>query len=150
MAYGLPQFPNQMPQRSWWSRVWPVALPMGGCFATACACIALLGGVLISGVYALRGSEPAATGVRAVETSNRAKLLLGEPITSGWIVTGTMNVSGPDGTVNITLPVHGPKASGKVTVQGTRRNAAWFYSAIFLVMDSSGERVVLSTTPGPR
>ncbi len=147
MGYGMPQFPGQTRRDSWWSRNWPLLVPMGGCISTLCACLLLIGGLFGSWAWTLRSSDPVNTAVRAVEANTRAKGLLGEPLSTGWLITGNLNLNGADGSVNATVPVSGPTGSGKVTVIGTRRNSAWTYTSITLVMDNGTDRVTLSTTP---
>jgi hypothetical protein len=66
---------------------------------------------------------------------------LGEPIESGWWITGSINVSGSSGNVDVAIPISGPKGSGTLYVVGTRSAGRWQYSTMEVELSGRPGRV---------
>lgn len=126
--------PPPPPQRSWWSRNWKWALPVGGCLLPLVLCG---GGGLIFffGVYgaitgAIRSSDAYSEGMARARANPEVVAALGEPIESGFWIGGNIETSGPSGTVDVSIPISGPKGSGTLYVEGTRSANRWQYSTM--------------------
>lgn len=61
------------------------------------------------------------------EISNNRQVidLIGEPIQPGWLVMGSVNTSGPEGSASLEYSIEGPNGSGKVYVYASRTVGEW-------------------------
>ena len=100
-----------------------------------CCC----GGLLGSGGLAMRAmgqSDAAQAAVRHLEADPALAEMLGTPVTVGWLVSGSIATGGATTTLDLALPVSGPKGAGTLYVQGTQTaGGAWEYQVFTLVMD---------------
>jgi len=121
------------PQRSWWSRNWKWALPVG-CLLPLVLCgggaVVFFG--LIYGVVtgAIRSSDAYQEGMSRARSNPEVVAALGEPIESGWLISGSINVNGPSGNADVSIPISGPKGSGTLSIVGTRSAGRWQYSTM--------------------
>ncbi len=67
---------------------------------------------------------------------------LGSPIKTGYFLQGKVNISGGSGRARLTIPVEGPKGSGDVYVEATKRLGQWQLQALVFQADN-GERIDL-------
>ena len=109
-----------------------VVLGAGGC------------GTLIFGVFSLLKSSDAYTaGLQHVQSNEEVKKLIGTPIEPGFMMSGSINLSGSSGNADISFPVSGPNGSGHVYVIGTKREGTWQYSTMNFIQESSSEKINL-------
>jgi hypothetical protein len=132
------------PQSSWWSRNWKWALPVG-CLLPVVLCgggLAVFFFVVFGAVTgAIRSSDAYTEGMARARANPEVVAALGEPIESGFWITGNINVSGPSGNVDVAIPISGPKGSGTLYVVGTRSAGRWQYSAMEVELPGRPGRV---------
>ena len=68
---------------------------------------------------------------------------LGEPIESGFWISGSINVDGPSGDVDVSIPISGPKGSGTLYVVGNRSAGRWQYSRMEVEVSGRPSRIDL-------
>lgn len=68
---------------------------------------------------------------------------LGEPIKSGLIVAGNINVSGPAGAADLSIPISGPKGRGTVYLKATKSMGEWTFEELVVKIEGTGERIDL-------
>ncbi len=95
-----------------------------------CAGLALLAviGVVVFGwaVFgSIRSSAPYQVAMEEVRRNPLAREALGEPITEGFFVGGTVNVTPASGDAKLAIPVEGPKGAGDVHVEAVKRAGEW-------------------------
>src|ERR1700689_3179579 len=114
--------PNQFPQagaptmmpnqnRSWLGRNWIWLL----------AAFFVCGAVFVVGIFALimgamRSSDVAREATARAQSNAVLAQRLGSPISEGWFVGGSINVSPGAGDADLSVPVSGPKGKGTVYV----------------------------------
>jgi len=130
--------------RKWIWLVVAVLAVMGfGCIGCAG-----LTGAGVYGIFSLLKSNPAyKEALQLVENDSRAQAMLGTPIEAGWFVNGEVHESGPSGSAEFSIPVSGPKGSGRVDVVARKVNGEWIITLLQLVMDGSHERLLLIGEP---
>ena len=141
-----PPQPPQPPQRGWWSRNWKWALPVG-CLLP----ILLCGGgflVFFFVIYgavtgAIKNSDAYQEGMARARANPEVVAALGEPIESGWLISGSINVEGSGGNVDVSIPISGPKGSGTLYVVGTRSAGRWQYSRMEVEVPGRPSRIDL-------
>lgn len=156
--------PNQFPQataptlmqnqnRSWLGRNWKWLL----------AAIFVCGAVFVVGIFtlimgAMRGSDVAREATARAQANALVGQRLGTPISEGWIVGGSINVSPGAGDADLSVPISGPKGKGTVYVRAQKIGGAWAYNLMEAAIEGSGERIDLlasaaaaasSETPSP-
>src|ERR1700676_4685873 len=128
--------PNQ--RRSWLGRNWKKLL----------AAVFVCGLVFVVGIVALimatMGSSDVATEAFARAQSNTLVAeRLGAPISEGWFVGGSINVSPGSGDADLSVPISGPKGKGTVYVKAQKSAGAWAYSLMVATTDGSSEKIDL-------
>ena len=87
-------------RRSWWGRNWKWVVP-AGCLVPVVICGGFVA-LLITVVFgAIKSSGAYTESLALVKQHPVAQQLLGDPIEPGFIVTGSINVSGPSGDAGL-------------------------------------------------
>ena len=135
---------EQPPRGSWWSRNWKWALPVG-CLLPIVLCG---GGVVVFAVLiygavtgSIKSSDAYAEGMARTRANSEVVAQLGEPIESGFWVSGSISVNGPSGNVDVSIPISGPKGSGTLYIVGTRNAGRWQYSTMEVEIPGRAARV---------
>ena len=97
----------------------------------------------------LKSNEPYQHAVQVVARDARAQKALGTPIKPGWLVSGSVNVSGPSGDADLSIPVRGPSSSGTVYVVAKKSAGRWQYQTLDLQLEGVEERINLLPAGGP-
>ncbi|NJN21145.1 MAG: hypothetical protein HC812_08090 [Leptolyngbya sp. RL_3_1] len=92
--------------------------------------ISLFGSIFYGIIAFLKASHAYQTALDSVQTNEKVKALIGEPIEAGFWVSGEVELSGSSGAADLTLPVTGPKGAGTVYVVGRKTDGAWHYSTL--------------------
>jgi len=140
---GIPQagltpklMPNQ--RRSWLGRNW------GKLLAAAFLCMVLFVGAIVTLlVGAIRGSDVAKEAVARAQSNALVMQRLGAPISEGWFVGGSINVSPGSGDADLSVPISGPKGKGTVYVKAQKSAGAWAYNLMVATVDGSSEKIDL-------
>lgn len=150
---GIPQataptptlMPNQ--RRSWLGRNW------GKLLAAAFLCMILfVAGIGTLLMAAMRGSDVAKEAVARSQANALVTQRLGAPISEGWFVGGSINVSPGSGDADLSVPISGPKGKGTVYVKAQKSAGAWAYSLMLATVDGTSDKIDLlanATASGP-
>ncbi len=120
----------------------PVALI--GCAATLIFFIGVLGfigGIGFLVINSMKSSDIYRTALELVRSHPETQQKMGEPIEAGWYVMGSISKNGSDETVNLTVPLSGPYASGTLYVRGDKKAGMVGFRDLALVLDGSEERI---------
>ncbi len=151
MTLAPPPLPPIAPPKQWWDRNWKWALPVG-CLTALVAFLsiaALLVYLVMSLVMAMMKSTDAyKTALASARANSAVTTVLGTPIVEGWFTTGSVNLEGSTGRIDIAIPVSGPRGSGYVYVVGTKSRNLWTYTTLVAQIDGSNQRIDLAP-PAP-
>ncbi|NUQ66028.1 MAG: hypothetical protein HUU20_26505 [Pirellulales bacterium] len=140
--YGPTTFEAEPPRRSWWSRNWLWAVPVG-CLAMVLGCGGCCLGVFGTALYALKSSPPYQMALEKVRTSPQVIEELGEPIEeAGWFPTGNVNVKNGGGDALLDFDVAGPKGRAHVQARARRINGEWGLTTVEVTL-ADGKRIPL-------
>jgi cytochrome oxidase complex assembly protein 1 len=133
---------EQPQKKSWWSRNWKWFVPIG------CLGLLVIGvGVIVLFVSIIFGalkSSDAYTQALAKARANPTVISeLGQPIEPGWLVSGSVNVSGPSGNADLSIPVSGPKKSGTIYVVARKSAGEWQFNRLEVDVEGRGSRINL-------
>ncbi|MDT5268796.1 MAG: hypothetical protein QOH49_982 [Acidobacteriota bacterium] len=147
---GTFQQPQQQP-KGCLGRNWKWMLPVG-CLGLILAGVALIGGIVLVAMSALKSSEVYQGALKVVQTHPAAVERLGQPVKDGWLVKGTVKIDGSSGSANFEIPVTGPKSSGTLYVGATSPHGTWMYDKLDLVVGGETisllDRNVMQPPPG--
>lgn len=141
-----PYTPQPSPRRSWFNRNWKWAVPVG-CLAGLLLFVGALA-ILFFLIYgavttAIRSSDAYEVGMAQARANPDLKTALGEPIESGFWLSGSINVNGSSGNVDVSIPISGPKGTGTLYVVGTRSAGRWQYSTMAAEVPGRSGRIDL-------
>lgn len=97
-----------------------------------CLGLIVLVGSCVVGVFTLvsgsiKSSGPYAQGLEMARQSPAVVAALGEPIETGWMVSGSINVSGSSGEADLAIPLEGPDGEGKLYVVADKEAGEWTF-----------------------
>ena len=81
--------------------------------------------------------------LEAAKESAELREALGTPIEPGWIVTGSVNVSGSAGDARLSFDVSGPKGEATIHLEAVKRAGVWHYGLIEAELEGDGRRLDL-------
>lgn len=88
-------------------------------------------------------SEVVRQALAQVQSNTALQARLGAPIEKGRMSSGTINESGPDGSADVEIPLHGPKGQGDLYAVATKSAGVWSFSTLAFRPDGSSERMDL-------
>jgi hypothetical protein len=104
--------------------------------------------VIVSFVFgAIRSSDAYKTALAKAKTDPRVVNSLGSPITGGFFVSGTTNVSGSSGQADLTVPISGPKGKGTIYFVASKFAGKWTFSKLMVEVADTGQRIDLIEDP---
>ncbi|HEX7313693.1 MAG TPA: cytochrome c oxidase assembly factor Coa1 family protein [Pyrinomonadaceae bacterium] len=130
-SFQQPQQPQQ--QKGCLGRNWKWMLPVG-CLGLLLGVAALVGGIVLVAMSAIKSSEVYKGALGVVQTHPAAIERLGQPIKDGWFVSGNVKFDASGGNANFAIPVSGPKGSGTVHVRAVSPDGTWMYERLDLVV----------------
>jgi hypothetical protein len=138
--------PNQ--GRSWLGRNWKKLL----------AAMFLCGAIFVVGIFtlimgAMRSSDVAKEAIARAQSSQLLAERLGAPISEGWLVGGSINVSPGAGDADLSLPISGPKGKGTVYVRAQKTAGTWAYLMMVATTEGNNDRIDLlasASAPEPQ
>ena len=109
--------------------------------------LVVLGGGIVGIVFVaisfLRSNAATQGALERLQAHPQAVEALGEPITMGWQLSGNINISGPSGDADLSIPVSGPRGAGTLYVEAEKQAGEWEYQVLELAIDGSSERIDL-------
>ena len=136
--------PSQLQPQSqgWFARHWKAVVGVG-CLGTV-----ILGGAFVAGIFFLvmggiRSSDAYQQAMAKANASPEVVVRLGQPIKPGWMVSGSINVSGPTGDADLAIPVSGPKGKGTIYAVAKKSAGQWTFSRLEVEIEGQPGRVDL-------
>lgn len=129
------------------------------------AAVFLCGVVFVVGIFtlimsAMRSSDVAKEAFARAQSNAVVAQRLGAPISEGWFVGGSINVSPGSGDADLSVPISGPKGKGTVYVTAQKTAGTWAYSLMLATVEGSNDKIDLlavapaavqqSNTPAPQ
>ena len=123
-------------QKGCLGRNWKWMLPVG-CLGLILGVVLLIGGIVFAAMSAIKSSDVYQGALRAAQAHPAAIQRLGEPISDGWLVKGSVKYDGGGGSATLEIPVSGPKKSGTLSVRAINPDGAWMYERLDLAVEGS-------------
>jgi hypothetical protein len=119
-------------QRLW--AIWAVVVYVGA--------IVLFGGIFGSVFYGLRHSDAYELGASTLQTHADAVAALGTPIETGY-PAGSITINGATGRAILSFSASGPKASGRIFLEATKRDGVWSLKNLRLKVEGRDDAIDL-------
>jgi hypothetical protein len=133
---------NPPQQKGWFGRNWKWLVPTG-CLSLVVVAGAVVAAIAYLAFGSIKSSYPYQEAMTRTRSNADAIRELGEPIESGWLVSGNIQITDSSGRADLSIPVSGPKKSGKVYVLATKRMGNWNLSALELEIEGEAKRINL-------
>ena len=135
---------NPPQQKGWFGRNWKWFVPVG------CLSVVLVAVVFVAAVAYLAFGSIKSTYVyqeAIAKTRSNAAVVreLGEPIEPGLLISGRIDVNESSGNADMSIPVSGPKKSGRVYVSAVKKLGKWDFSALEVEVEGKTERINVLT-----
>lgn len=134
---------NSVQKKSWFSRNWPWAVPLGGCLTLIVLLVVFMGSVIFGVSKMFTASTPYMESVAAAQQDEYLQEVLGEPIETDGMMQGEISTTDGSGIANITIPIKGPNGEARIYLSGTKENGQWTYSKMEVVIEETNESVDL-------
>ncbi len=134
---------DHIEQKSWFSRNWGWVVPLGGCLTIILVFIIFLGSVIFGVTELISESTPYKDAMAKVNQDEYVLNLLGEPIETNGIMNGNISFQNDEGSVDISIPIKGPKGEARLYVEGDKRNDTWTYNELYVIISETEEQIDL-------
>jgi hypothetical protein len=135
-----------MPQRgekkSWGVWKW-IGCGCGGCLVAILLVVGLIAAIGGLAFFGLKQADAYKLALERAQHNPAVIAALGEPIEAGLLVSGSVNISGPTGSADISIPISGPEGKGTIYVVATKSAGQWEFSTLEVEIHATGERIDL-------
>lgn len=131
-----------VPPPNWWSRNWKWFVPV--LVVTGIALFAAFFAAIFAFVFGMmKSSEPYQTGLSRARADAAVVAALGEPITPGYLVQGSINGSAASGEASLAIPLKGSHGAATLHVEARKQAGEWHYDTLVVALDEGGQRIDL-------
>ncbi|MBP1641683.1 MAG: hypothetical protein H6Q03_352 [Acidobacteria bacterium] len=129
-------------QRSWWERNWKWVVPAG------CGTVVVLAAIVAGGMVgllfgAMKKSDAYARGLERARADCEVQRELGAPVEAGFFTGGSIQVTGPSGHAELSIPLSGAAAKGTLYVHATKEAGRWTFELLEVEVAGRAERIDL-------
>ncbi len=136
-----PRAPTPKGGRGIW---WLVCSVVAGIFLIFFICAIFTLGIMAALFSGMKSSAPYQQALAAAQTNPQAIQALGEPITPGFLLSGSINLNNNTGNASLAIPVSGPKGKGTIYVEAEKYDNAWHYTRLELQVDGRASPIPLA------
>lgn len=101
----------------------------------ACVGFVALIVALVFGLF--RSSEVYQQALERARRSPQVTRALGEPVEARFWVTGSLNTSGDSGSADLSIPIAGPRGTGRIAVRALREEGVWSFTRLWVTVDGA-------------
>lgn len=131
-------------KRSWLSKNWKWALPLGGCLTIIIGGVIVLGTAIFGFFSSVKSSSGSEKALQLVQQNPQVIEILGEPIEEDGIGNFSVHINNGLKTSEITLPIKGPKGEASLHVKSRGSDDHRVYEIFELQVYETGELVDLT------
>lgn len=128
--------------KSWWDRHWKWVVP-SGCLGCLGLIVAFIVGIAFLVFSALTSTDVYRLGVERAQGHPQVIEALGEPVTTGWMLSGSVNVSGPSGDADLSIPLEGPEGTATLYIVANKEAGIWNFTILEVEIEGEAERIDL-------
>jgi cytochrome oxidase complex assembly protein 1 len=108
------------------------------------------GTVLLTVIFAsFHGSDVYKQALARASADSQVRERLGEPIQTGWFISGQLNVNGDAGNADLSIPVSGPRGKGAIRAVAVKRGGVWRFTTLQVGIDGGDTPIDLLSLQPP-
>ena len=135
---------NPTQQKVWFGRNWKWFVP-AGCLSIVLVAVVFVAAVAYLAFGSIKSSYVYQEAIARTRSNAAVVRELGEPIEPGFLISGNISITDSSGNADISIPVSGPKKSGKVYVSAVKKLGKWDFSALEVEIEGETKRINLLT-----
>jgi hypothetical protein len=140
---------NQQQDKNWWGRNWKWFVPVG-CLGFLVVFVGFIAGIMFLLFGMMKSSDVYKDAVARAQACPSVREALGTPIKEGMFISGNINVSGPSGQANLSIPISGPDGEGTIYVIAAKSVGQWTFSTLVVEIKDTKQRInLLEKKPAP-
>jgi hypothetical protein len=126
----------------WFTRNWKWVVPVG-----------LVSGLILVGAFvgsiffivesSFRQSGCYTQALSRAQANPEILEKIGQPLTPGWLASGNINISGPSGNADISIPISGPRGKGTLYVVAKKSAGEWSFQRLEAEVEGAEHRIDL-------
>lgn len=97
----------------------------------------LIGGIIFGVFGAMKSSDAYAMSMATIRDNEQVKAALGEDISAGFFLSGSIKVEGAEGLASLQIPLKGSRGSGVAYTRAVKQAGAW--QILLLVVRVAGQ-----------
>ena len=133
---------QQPEKKGWWSRNWKWFVPVGCLSMLAVGAVVIV--LIVTLVFgALKSSDVYKQALTKATANPTVISELGEPIEAGWMVSGSISVTGSSGEADISIPISGPRKSATIYAVGQKSAGQWKFARLEVEVPNRPPRINL-------
>ncbi len=129
-------------QRSWFARNWGWVLG-GGCLTLIIIVGLFIGGIIYKVADVVKESETYNYAYAKTITNEKVIEFLGEPIEANGVGNTSYNYVNGKTSVDLSIPIKGPKDEGEIFVSAEKIYDEWTYKALYVKINGETETINL-------
>jgi hypothetical protein len=130
------------PTSTWFSRNWKWLLPVG-ILLSLLLFASFIGGILLVVESSFQHSDSYVQALVLARADPQVVEKIGQPLKAGWMASGSINVAGPSGDADISIPISGPKGKGTLHVVAKKSAGQWRFETLQVEVTGAAERIDL-------
>jgi hypothetical protein len=124
------------------NRHWKWLVPVG-CLGLLVMLGAFALGTLVVVFTAIKSSDVYREAIQIARAHPGVRSELGDPIETGWFVSGSVQVTGPSGHADISVPLSGSRRSGTLYGVADKSAGRWAFSLLEVEVEGRAGRLEL-------
>ncbi|AXT18772.1 hypothetical protein D7030_05945 [Flavobacteriaceae bacterium AU392] len=130
-------------KKSWFGRNWPWVIPVGGCLTIILLFVFGIGAAIFGVTKLITNSTPYSYALELAKDDSNVISILGDPIETNGIMSGSLSFENNDGEVDIKIPIKGPNGEGSIIVIGEKYDGEWIYEKLYVLIKETNEKINL-------
>ena len=147
-----PTIPNPLapPPRpkNWFQRHWVLAV-IGCCFVLLLVFAGFIAGLFAIVEGSIKKSDAYTQALARARSNPGVMDKFGQPLQPGWFISGNIQVSGPSGNADLSIPITGPKAKGTIYAVARKSAGRWQFETLEVEAEGEQERINLLPFAAP-
>ena len=133
---------NQTREKNWWNRNWKWFVPVG-CLGSLILFVGFIA-LLVCLVFGMmKSSDVYRQALAKAKAQPSVQATIGTPIEEGLLITGNINVSGPSGQANLSIPISGPDGKATIYLVAAKSAGQWSFSTLVVEIKQTRQRIDL-------
>jgi hypothetical protein len=124
-----------------WQRNWKWLIPIGALVIIAVFALLFAGLSLVFGI--IKSSDVYKNAVAVASLDAAVQEEIGAPITTGFFVFGSLEISGSSGQADLTIPITGPNGKATIIAVAYKSEGQWIFTTLEVEIKTNQKRIDL-------